>query len=94
MPGSLLVEAALVDLVMQTPLGLLPGGQSRWIRTPAVMTLVLTRTGLDGSAETATIFLCIKYVKAFLTWNDTKCFLILVGTDGREQVPTGKEQLA
>ncbi len=42
MPGSLLVEAALVDLVMQTPLGLLPGGQSRWIRTPAVMTLVLT----------------------------------------------------
>ena len=42
MSGSLLVEAALVDLVMQTPLGLLPGGQSRWIRTPAVMTLVIT----------------------------------------------------
>ncbi|MCH2184729.1 DUF3313 domain-containing protein [Myxococcota bacterium] len=42
MPGSLVVEAALVDVVMKTPLGLFPGGESRWIRTPAVMTLVLT----------------------------------------------------
>jgi len=48
MPGSLLLEAALVDLVMQTPLGLLPGGQSRWIRTPAVMTLVLTLRAADS----------------------------------------------